>query len=120
MTDEQRGRVWAAQQNHHPVGFPEFIPGEGPFWKTQPLTNGGRFVVWFPDAKSEADAYANIWTAVLAARKAVPGLVQNECGLVLDDTRVLRLHAAIAAALPYIETPHVRAALQNAIKETRS
>jgi hypothetical protein len=31
---------------------------------------------------------------------------------------VRRLHAAIAAALPYIETPHVRATLQNAVKET--
>ena len=36
----------------------------------------------------------------------------------LDDVRVLRLHAAILAALPYIETPHVRATLTRALEET--
>jgi hypothetical protein len=37
----------------------------------------------------------------------------------LQDIRVLRLHAAILYALPYITTSHVRAALQNAVEETK-
>jgi hypothetical protein len=36
----------------------------------------------------------------------------------VDDLRVLRLHAAILAALPYIQTPHVRATLTRAVEET--
>jgi hypothetical protein len=40
-------------------------------------------------------------------------------GLEMDDVRVLRLKAAIAAALPYIETPHVRATLRAAAEDAR-
>ena len=34
------------------------------------------------------------------------------------EAAVLRLQAGILAALPYIETPHVRATLQNAVADT--
>ena len=77
MTDEEFGRAWAAQQNHHPVRFPEFLPGEGPFWKTQPLTQSGGFAVFFPDTRSEADAYAAIGRAVRAVHTAVPRLKEK-------------------------------------------
>jgi hypothetical protein len=40
-------------------------------------------------------------------------------GLVVDDVRVLRLKAAIAAVLPDVETPHVRAALRAAVEDAR-
>ncbi len=37
----------------------------------------------------------------------------------LDDVRVLRLHAAILSALPYIEASHARATLLRAVDETK-
>jgi hypothetical protein len=41
-----------------------------------------------------------------------------ESAVNLLEVKILRLHAAILCALPYIETPRVRATLQNALEET--
>lgn len=60
------------------------------------------------EAVRDSGAGLRLWSNLLAMESRAK----------LAEVMVLRLHAAIMAALPYIEAPHARATLRRAVEET--